>query len=41
MALEGVAPLAAAYGNFVAARGEFEESKQVSEMPVRHRMSSE
>lgn len=34
------APLAAAYSKFVAGRGECEETKPVSEMPVRHRMSS-
>ncbi len=40
--LHGVsaAPLAAAYSKFVTARGECEESKPVSEMPVRHKMSS-
>ncbi|MDH3701722.1 MAG: cation:proton antiporter [Alphaproteobacteria bacterium] len=40
--LHGVsaAPLAAAYSRFVTARGECEESKPVSEMPVRHKMSS-
>jgi NhaP-type Na+/H+ or K+/H+ antiporter len=34
------APLARAYSKFVTARGECEESKPVSEIPVRHKMSS-
>jgi len=40
--LHGVsaAPMAAAYSKFVTARGECEEAKPVSEMPVRHKMSS-